>query len=55
MEPLLNVLKETPEYQALLAAVRSVGCAALVILIGHFLGKAKMKKLLAKEMEKDRS
>ena len=33
----------------------SVGCAALVILIGHFLGKAKMKKLLAKEMEKDRS
>ena len=41
MEPLLNVLKETPEYQALLAAVRSVGCAALSglspIVRAHFI------------------
>ena len=41
MELLLNVLKETPEYQALLAAVRSVGCAALSglspIVRAHFI------------------
>lgn len=44
-----------PEQAFMMHYPLSVGCAALVILIGHFLGKAKMKKLLAKEMEKDRS
>lgn len=44
-----------PEQAFMMHYPLSVGCAALVILIGHFLGKAKMKKLLAKKMEKDRS
>ena len=43
-----------PEQAFMMHYPLSVGCAALVILIGHFLGKAKMKKLLAKEMEKAR-